>query len=98
MNRITLKEYALKHKLSIFNVMKMIRADKLKYEEVDEDGKNVLYIILDDKIENEVTRTIIPIKEKEDLSLREEVQALNDEIKLLRKEVDLLKKSFDGDI
>lgn len=92
MNRITLKDYAVKHKLSIFNVMKMIRADKLKSEEVEEDGKKVLYVILDEKTEDEITNAIIPIEKKEELSLREEINFLKEDVRKLRKEVEALKK------
>ncbi len=51
MNQITLQAYAVKHKLSVFNVIKMIKSNKLKSEEIEENGKKVLYIILDDESE-----------------------------------------------
>ncbi len=40
MQRITIKAYAVKHKLSIFNVMKMVKTGKLKIDSIEENGVN----------------------------------------------------------
>ena len=92
MQRITIKTYAIKHKLSIFNVMKMAKSGKLKTDIVEENGKEVTYIVLDETIEKEVQEGIIPIEEKEKASVEEMIKVLQKEVKLLREELDALKK------
>jgi len=87
MEKITIKAYAVKHKLSIFNVMKMVKSGKLKSTTVDENGKEYIYIILDDTIEEEVIRSIIPNDEIETKGLYKEVQLLKQEIAKLREEI-----------
>jgi len=89
MQKVTIKEYAIKHKLSIFNVMKMVRTGKLKSEEKEEGGKNSIYILLDEKIEKDVQKGIIPIGEN---TIKEEVAILQDEIKILKSEIEEIKK------
>ena len=57
MEKITIKAYAVKHKLSIFNVMKMVKSGKLKDNRIEEEeGKEKTYILLDDMIEEEVKK------------------------------------------
>jgi len=90
--RITIKTYAIKHKLSIFNVMKMAKSGKLKTDIVEENGKEVTYIVLDETIEKEVQEGIVPIEEKEKASVEEMIKVLQKEVRLLREELDALKK------
>jgi len=92
MQKITIKAYAVKHKLSIFNVMKMVKSGKLKTEIVEENEKEVTYILLDEAIEKEIQNSIVPIEEQEELTLREIVKVLQKEVKLLREEIEVLKK------
>ncbi len=92
MQKITIKAYAVKHKLSIFNVMKMVKSGKLKTEIVEEEGKEVTYILLDEAIEKEIENSIVHTKEKEELMLQEEFKVLKKEMKSLRKEIEELKK------
>ena len=92
MQRITIKTYAIKHKLSIFNVMKMAKSGKLKTDIVEENGKEVTYIVLDETIEKEVQEGIVPIEEKEKASVEEMIKVLQKEVRLLREELDALKK------
>lgn len=94
MQKVTIKAYAVKHKLSMFNVMKMIKSGTVKSEEVEEEGKKVHYILLDDKTEEEVARSIIPLEAKQDVSLHEQVKHLTQELAKLREEVALLKRSL----
>jgi len=94
MQKLTIKAYAVKHKLSIFNVVKMVKSGKLKTEIVKEDGKEVTYILLDEDIEKEIVDSIVPIEEKEELTLKNTVKELQQEVKLLREEVELLKKKL----
>ena len=94
MQQITIKAYAVKHKLSIFNVMKMVKSGKLKTEIVEENGKEITYILLDEAIEKEVQGSIVPIEEQEELTLREIVKVLQKEVKFLREEMEELKKKL----
>ncbi len=90
MEKLTIKAYALKHKLSIFNVMKMVKSGKLKTIEAYEEGKEVRYIILDDATEEEVKASIVPLKERESATLRQELQELRREVEALKKRVEHL--------
>ncbi len=94
MQKITIKAYAVKHKLSIFNVMKMLKSGKLKTEIIEENGKEITYILLDEAIEKEIREQIVPMEHKEEFMLREEMKFLRKEIQLLRKDVDKLKKKL----
>ena len=94
MQKLTIKAYAVKHKLSIFNVMKMVRSGKLKTEIVEENEKEITYILLDEAIEKEIEGGIVPIEKQEELTLREIVKALQKEVKLLREEIEVLKKKL----
>jgi len=92
MQKVTIKTYAVKHKLSIFNVMKMVKSGKLKSEIVEENGKETTYILLDEDIEKEIKEGIVPIEGKVEAALREEMKSLRKEIQLLREEIEVLKK------
>lgn len=92
MKKVTIKEYAVKHKLSIFNVMKMVRAGKLNSEEREESGKKSMYILLDEEIEKEIREGIVPMEMSTQKTLKEEMTVLQDEIKLLRFEIEEIKK------
>lgn len=94
MKKLTIKAYAVKHKLSIFNVMKMVKSGKLKTEIVEENEKEITYILLDDAIEKEIEGSIVPIEEQEELTLREIVEKLRKEVKLLREEIEAVKKKL----
>ena len=87
MEKITIKAYAVKHKLSIFNVMKMVKSGKLKSTTIEENGKEHTYIILDDAIEEEVKKSIVPNDEKDTKGLNEEVRLLKHEVAKLREEI-----------
>ena len=92
LERITIKAYAVKHKLSIFNVMKMMKSGKIKSEVFNEKGRDVTYILFDEETEKEISEQIVPMGQKEDLVLREEIKFLRKEIQYLRKDVEELKK------
>ena len=92
LERMTIKAYAVKHKLSIFNVMKMMKSGKIKSEVFNEKGRDVTYILFDEETEKEISEQIVPMGQKEDLVLREEIKFLRKEIQHLRKDVEELKK------
>ena len=94
MEKVTIKTYAVTHKLSIFNVMKMVKSSKLKSETIKENGKETIYILLDDEIEKEVKKSIVPIEEQEESTLKEMVKTLQKEMKVLREEIEVLKKKI----
>jgi len=88
MKRMTLKEYAVKHKMSMFNVVKLVKSGELKSETFEEEGKNVLYII-------PVDGDRIPIVNSEEKAVEQlpiRVALLEDEVKALRQEIEMLKK------
>jgi hypothetical protein len=95
MERMTIKAYAVKHKLSIFNVMKMVKSGKVKSEVFQEKGREVTYILYDEKSEKEIQEQIIPIvpmENKNEMQMAEELRLLKQEVQWLRKEVETLKK------
>ncbi|MCK5855778.1 MAG: hypothetical protein KAG56_11200 [Sulfurovaceae bacterium] len=84
MEKVTLREYAKRRKLSYFKVMKMVRGGELKSETVNEEGKEVAYILMDDEIEKEITKNMQEQGGKE-LSLQEENALLKEEILKLKE-------------
>lgn len=87
-----MKAYAVKHKLSLFNVVKMTKSGKLPTETVIENGKDVIYILIDEAVEKEVSEAIVSIENKAPYSLRKENERLKKEIEKLKEEIILLKK------
>jgi len=92
MKKVTIKEYAVSHKLSIFNVVKMVKSGKLKSKVIEESGKEVTYIVLDESNEENIKSQIIPLHEKKEAQLRLEVEAVKKELRLLKKEIEEIKK------
>jgi len=92
MKKITIKEYAVKHKLSIFNVMKMVKSNKLKSQTIKEDEKEVLYILYDEESEKEISSQIVKHSSSVDVNIKDEIQTLKEEVKLLKEELNELKK------
>ena len=91
MEKLTIKSYAAKHKLSIFNVVKMTKSGQLPIQIVEENGKETVYILIDDDVEKEVEKNIVKKRPKEPYSLRKENERLKEEIKILKKEIAALK-------
>jgi hypothetical protein len=95
MEKLSIKAYAKRHKLSLFNVVKMTKSGQVPTETVVENGKEVVYILLDDNVEKEVEKTvknsIVQEGDKEPYSLRKENERLKKEIKKLQEEIALLK-------
>ena len=92
MEKLSIKAYAAKHKLSIFNVVKMTKSGQVPTETVVENGKDVVYILLDDNVEEKVKKSIVQKEHKEPYSLRKENARLKKEIEKLKEEIALLKK------
>jgi hypothetical protein len=84
---MTIKAYAVTHKLSIYNVMKMARTGTLKTETVEEHGKEVTYILVDETEEASIQSRIVYAADPKARTLEEEVALLKAEVALLKKEV-----------
>jgi len=90
MEKLTIREYATKHKLSSFNVMKMTKSGELKTEVITKDGKETVLIMIEDIMEEKVIKTI---EEKhEPRSLKVENMLLKKEIVRLKEELKVCKK------
>jgi len=91
MKYMTLKEYAIKNKISMFNVMKMVKSNQLKTITREENGKEVMYIVDEPISSNQ------PIESKEDTKstnqeeLLSEIDTLKNEVAKLRAELNRLK-------
>ena len=94
MDKVTIKTYAVKHKLSIFNVMKMVKNEKLKSVVEEVDGKEVTYVLLDETTEEEVKKAIVPLSERESANIKEELKVLRAELRILKSDIALLKEKI----
>ena len=92
MEKMSMKAYAVKHKLSLFNVVKMTKSGNIPTETVMENGKDVVYILIDEAVEKEVSEAIVPVENKAPYTLRKENERLKKEIEKLKEEIILLKK------
>ena len=91
MEKLTIREYATKHKLSSFNVMKMTKSGELKTEVITKDGKETVLIIIEDIIEEKVIQTIEEKHEPrslkvENMLLKKEIVRLKEELQKCQKE------------
>jgi len=86
-----MKAYAVKHKLSLFNVVKLVKSGKLKSETVMEEGKEKVYVIADENEAVGVKEAGTGIQHTEEKGLEARVAQLEAEIKILRREMEALK-------
>ena len=91
MKRVSLREYSKLHKLSYFNVMKMVKGGDVKSEIVKEDGKDVAYILIDEVQEKKVSEAITETSAQK-LSLKDENILLKKEIERLKLELEKCNK------
>ncbi len=91
MEKLSIKAYAKRHKLSIFNVVKMTKSGQIPTKTVVENGKDVVYILLDDDVEKKIKKSIVQEENKEPYSLRKENARLKKEIEKLKEEIAILK-------
>ncbi len=92
MKKITMKDYALKHKLSLFNVMKMVKSGKLESTTIEKNGKEHIYIVVDDAVEKEIEKSIVSSDEKNLSALNKEMRLLKLELAKLQEEMLKLKR------
>lgn len=92
MEKISIKAYAARHKLSIFNVVKMTKSGELPTETVQENGKEAVYILLDGDVAKKVDAAAVRVESKAPYSLKKENERLKKEILKLKEEIARLKK------
>ncbi len=94
MEKITLREYAKRNKLSYFAVMKLVRNGKVKSETVSENGKDVEYILIDDKeeVNKKISEKDIPkmTLEEENTLLKEEIIKLKEALERCNRRTTLV--------
>ncbi len=94
MEKITLREYAKRNKLSYFAVMKLVRNGKVKSETVSENGKDVEYILIDDKeeVNKKISEKDIPkmTLEEENALLKEEIIKLKEALERCNRRTTLV--------
>jgi len=91
MQEVTLREYAKMHKLSYFNVMKMVKNGDVKSVTKIENEKEVQYVLVDEEQEKKVSENIIETSAKS-LTLQEENTLLKKEILRLKEELEKCNK------
>ena len=74
--------------------MKMVRSGKLNSEEKEEGDKKSIYILLDEKTEEEVRDGIVAIESNTERTLKEEMSILQNEIKSLRVDIEALQNKI----
>ena len=87
MKKVTLREYAKLHKLSYFNVMKMVKGGDIKSVTEMVDGKEVQFVLVEEEQEKRVSESIIETSAQK-LTLQEENN-------LLKKEIERLKEALE---
>ena len=87
MKKVTLREYAKLHKLSYFNVMKMVKGGDVKSITEMVEGKEVQFVLVEEEQEKRVSESIIETSSQK-LTLQEENV-------LLKKEIERLKEALE---
>jgi hypothetical protein len=88
MQKMTLKKYATTHKMSLFNVVKMVKSGELRSETVEENGKEVTYVLVDTPAPS--------VEEKPNTSGRADEEELAERVAVLEKEVATLRRELDA--
>jgi len=91
MKQVSLREYAKMHKLSYFNVMKMVKSGDVKSITKIENEKEVQYVLVDEAQEKKISANIIETSAKS-LTLQEENKLLKKEIVRLKEELEKCNK------
>ena len=91
MKEVTLRAYAQMHKLSYFNVMKMVKNGDVKSVTKIENEKEVQYVLVEEEQEKRVSENIIETSAKS-LTLQEENILLKKEIVRLKEELEKCNK------
>ena len=91
MKKVTLRAYAKLHKLSYFNVMKMVKGGDVKSIIETVDGKEVEFVLVEEEQEKRVSENIIETSSQK-LTLQEENTLLKKEIERLKAELEKCNK------
>ena len=91
MQKMTLKQYATKQKMSLFNVVKMVKSGALKSEIVEENGKEVTYVRVEPSADVKGVKKDVA---HSTVSEEERITRLEKEVATLRRELDTLKISM----
>jgi len=94
MQKLTFKAYAVKHKMSLFSVVKLVKTGKVKTTVEEENGKEVSYILLDDSVNEKSIKPMKSKGENRDFDVEAELKALILEVKRLKEEVNKLKVAY----
>jgi len=95
MEKISLKEYARIHKMSLFSVVKMVKSGKLKSETVREEGKERVYVFTNThEAENIVGAEGEGEGQRREMSLSSRVSELEAEVARLRTVLKRMQKKF----
>jgi len=92
--KMTIKAYARKHKMSIFQVVKMVKSGSLKSEVTQEEGKEVTYVLLEkNSPQKEQKIASLPQTDRgEMMALKKEIATLNKRLSVLENELYTLRK------
>ena len=93
MEKLTIKAYAKRHKISIFNAMKRVREGSVRSETVLEEGREVIYV-LEDTEQAEKRESSVTAPDQTPISLESEIALLKKEVAALRNELEALKKKL----
>jgi hypothetical protein len=92
MSRIPAREYARRHKMSLFQVIKKIQNGELQGEQIEENGLKIQYVLLPEESPEPGTAPEKSEVQKEktdassnDTGLHKEIRALKEELRELRK-------------
>jgi uncharacterized small protein (DUF1192 family) len=91
MKKVSLREYAKLHKLSYFNVMKMVKGGDVKSVTEIIDDKEVQFVLVEEEQEKRVSENIIETSAQK-LTLKEENVLLKKEIERLKAELEKCNK------
>ena len=87
MEKVSLREYAKRHKLSYFNVMKMVKNGDIKSVIETVGSKELEYVLIEEEQEKRVNESIIETSAK--------TLTLKDKNMLLKKEIERLKLALE---
>ena len=91
MKQVSLRAYAQIHKLSYFNVMKMVKNGDVKSTTINENGKDVQYVLVEEEQEKKISQSIIETSTQK-LTLKEENILLQREVERLKEELEKCNK------
>ena len=91
MRKVTVKEFARRHKISVYEVIRRIRRGELEGLTLEQDGERIHYVVLDGKEKREADKP--EADRPEPGTVAEELALLREEIKRLG---DLLARCCSG--